>query len=75
MSTISAQSMPPRVSRLSLLGRLLAMLKLYRRVHQHRRASRALATLNDHMLKDMGISRSEIHGAVRGDIGNRRDEM
>ncbi len=73
MSTISAPSMPPRYARPSLPGRIWAMLKRYRRAGQHYRAARALAALNDHMLKHMGISRSEIQGAVRGYSGKHRD--
>jgi uncharacterized protein YjiS (DUF1127 family) len=73
MSTLSAPSLPSSYARSSLPGRIWAMLKQYRRARKHRRAARALAALNDYMLKDMGISRSEIYGAVRGHLSIRRD--
>jgi uncharacterized protein YjiS (DUF1127 family) len=73
MSALSAPSLTPNYARSSLPGRMWAMVKLYRRRRQHHRAARVLAALNDHLLKDMGISRSEIHGAVRGQLGQRRD--
>jgi uncharacterized protein YjiS (DUF1127 family) len=56
------------------------MMRIFERLrraaaHQWRmeRARRQLYELNDHLLSDIGISRGEIDGAVRGlDLSGRR---
>lgn len=40
------------------------------REHQRRATVRALTTLDDHLLKDIGLSRSQIHGMVNGVFGS-----
>ena len=53
-----------RVSR-SLLAAVVSLLGKLLRELRHRRALRALSEHDDRMLKDVGISRSQIEGAVR----------
>jgi uncharacterized protein YjiS (DUF1127 family) len=72
MSTASARS-PASSRKRSSAGKILAILKVVIVRWQHYRASRALAGLSDYMLKDMGISRSEIHPLVGGSPEYRID--
>ena len=65
MSTASARS-PASSRKRSFAGKILAVLKAFVVRWQHYRARRALAGLSDYMLKDMGISRSELHPLVGG---------
>jgi uncharacterized protein YjiS (DUF1127 family) len=65
MSTASARS-PASSRKRSFGGNILAILKVFVVRWRHYRASRALAGLSDYMLKDMGISRGEIHPLVSG---------
>ena len=65
MSTISMRS-PASSSERFLLGKIWAAYKTYRVRRQHRLAERTLAGLSDYILKDMGISRCEIHSRVYG---------
>ena len=62
MSTISMQFSACRES--SSSGTIRTALKAFWLHWQNRRAMRALARLDDYMLKDMGISRSEICSRV-----------
>jgi uncharacterized protein YjiS (DUF1127 family) len=48
----------------SVFQRIRAAAKSYRIRRQHYLTARALAGLSDHLLKDMGIARSEIHALV-----------
>jgi uncharacterized protein YjiS (DUF1127 family) len=63
MSTISMRS-PTSSREWSLLGKIWATCKTYRVRRENYIATRTLEGLDDHMLKDMGISRSEIHSRV-----------
>ncbi|MDW6022483.1 DUF1127 domain-containing protein [Mesorhizobium sp. BAC0120] len=62
MSTVSMHSSNRRQS--SLPGKIRQLLKTYWVYLQNRSAARALARLDDCMLKDMGISRSQIRAHV-----------
>jgi len=54
-------------------SRLVAELAAaWRRWSRRRRAAETLYSLPDYYLKDLGISRSEIEGAVRGDFNRGR---
>jgi uncharacterized protein YjiS (DUF1127 family) len=48
----------------SLVRRIWAAYKAYLVKRQHHLSARTLAGLSDHTLKDMGITRSEIHALV-----------
>jgi len=65
MSTASARS-PVSSRKWPLAGKILAILKTFVVKWQQYRATRALAGLSDYMLKDLGISRGEIHPLVNG---------
>lgn len=51
---------------------LRAALRSYRHHRNHRMAVLALSSMEDSMLKDIGISRSDIHAAVSGLNGRDR---
>ena len=55
----------------SLLAWLQRLVEAYARRRRMREDERFLLSQPDHILKDMGISRAEIEGAVRGSL--RRD--
>ena len=57
-----AAQQPLRSSGLSLLTRIVATLSEWLRAE---REARRLSALDDHMLKDIGIARSDISRAVR----------
>jgi uncharacterized protein YjiS (DUF1127 family) len=66
MSALSMRSTASTRTRArSLAGNIWAGYKAYLLRRQHQLAARALSGLSDHMLKDMGIARSEIHALVR----------
>ena len=50
----------------SLRGTIRAVFEAWRVRRERNRAARTLSGLSDHMLIDMGISRSEAHGLVYG---------
>lgn len=50
----------------ALTGKILAAYRAFQANRARRIASRALSAMDDHMLKDIGISRSEIPMAVYG---------
>ena len=61
----------------SLRGTIRAVLQACRARWERDRAARTLSGLSDHMLIDMGISRSEAHGLVyrhATDAARRRDD-
>ena len=72
MSTASARSQASSHKR-SFAGKALAIVKVIVVRWQHYRAARALGGLSDYMLKDMGISRSEINSHVGGSPEYRVD--
>jgi uncharacterized protein YjiS (DUF1127 family) len=65
--TITARTAPAHSSQsspLSQFGRIASRLMLVLQIYKERRA---LLALSDHMLKDIGLSRSQIHReAMRG---------
>jgi uncharacterized protein YjiS (DUF1127 family) len=63
MSAVSMRSSASGRER-SLLGKIWAAYKTFRVRRQNYLATRTLARLSDHILKDMGISRCEIHSRV-----------
>ena len=65
MSTVSMRSPVSRRGR-SLPGKIWAAYRTYRVRRENHLAARTLAGLSDHTLKDMGISRCEIHSRVYG---------
>ena len=75
--SIATQSTPESTattSSLSQLGRLVATLQLALRIYRERRALQALP---DYLLKDIGLSRSQIHAeASRGllDLPDQRPD-
>jgi len=72
MSTASVRS-PGSSRKRSFAGKILAILRAFVIRWRHYRASRALAGLSDYMLKDMGVSRSEIDPLVSGSPAYRID--
>ena len=65
-SRVISQSIPPRSAVLKLI--LHGMLVRFRHWKRTRRAERELLTLDDRLLKDIGICRTEIPDAVRGQV-------
>ena len=63
------QSAPGRIAR-GAIARFLAVLKAIKAAIEAELATRQafaeLASMNDHMLRDLGITRSEIESTVRG---------
>ena len=59
------QSLPPRSAFLKLI--LRSVLAKYGKWRRTRRAERELLALDDRLLKDIGLCRSEIPSAVRGE--------
>ena len=58
IATRCASARTTELSSVSWLGRKVARLLLAMRIYRERRA---LLALSDHMLKDIGLSRSQIH--------------
>lgn len=57
---------PPREAFAPSLARILVrMVRAIAREHRIRRDTRELMTMSDHMLKDIGLTRSQIGYAVR----------
>lgn len=71
MSALSMQSTTSALA-WSPVGKIWAGYKAYRLCRYHQLATRALSGLSDHMLKDMGIARSEIHALVRRQSDDQR---
>jgi uncharacterized protein YjiS (DUF1127 family) len=63
-SRVISQSIPPRSAVLKLI--LHGMLVRFRHWKRTRRAERELLALDDRLLKDIGICRTDIPDAVRG---------
>jgi uncharacterized protein YjiS (DUF1127 family) len=58
------------------IGRMLARLAAQRRQrHEIRRTTRVLSRLSDHMLRDIGIHRSEISSIARSGRDAMRDRL
>lgn len=55
----------------SLRGAIRAVLEAWQVRRERHRSARTLSGLSDHMLIDMGISRSEEHGLVYGNSSDR----
>lgn len=72
MSTKSAETNPatlraaPASGHGGLLGGLKMILDTYRKSWQRRAAAATLQSLDDHLLKDIGLDRSEIMSVVYG---------
>jgi uncharacterized protein YjiS (DUF1127 family) len=56
----------------SRLEKIRAAWRKYRIRRQHYLAARTLSRLSDHVLKDMGVGRSEIHAFVSGPSADHR---
>jgi uncharacterized protein YjiS (DUF1127 family) len=64
--SILALALPAARRNSVLAGKILAAYRSFRVNRARRIASRALLAMEDHMLKDIGISRSEIPTVVHG---------
>lgn len=71
MSTLTSE-LSTRGAGSALLESLTAIWRAYRKSGTRRVAIRSLESLDDYMLKDMGITRSEIRSVVQGPQGERR---
>ena len=74
MSAVSTRS-PASSRQWSLPGKICAAYKTNRVRREHYLSARTLAGLSDHSLKDMGISRCEIHSRVYGPSIAPRPEL
>jgi uncharacterized protein YjiS (DUF1127 family) len=65
MSTLALKLLSQNAER-TLLGKLVSAWRAFRDCREQRAAARALSGMDDHLLKDIGVTRLEIRAAEYG---------